>query len=121
MIEAEAPRSTWIHCGSLNALDHRVVAFPSTALAAGSVAFSVDEAVAGLPWDSRVVAAWAERAEVATRTPATSARTAVTVAITAGVRRLSGAGNMVSPPQPAVALNSRVRALSAVPVNADSW
>src|SRR2546430_10782696 len=43
----ELPRSTWIDWGSPNALDHRVPALPSTALAAGKLAFSVDEAVAG--------------------------------------------------------------------------
>ena len=56
---AEAPRSTWIHCGSLNALDQRVPVLPSTAADAGKVAFSVEDAVAGRPWDSRVLAAWA--------------------------------------------------------------
>src|SRR5690348_13447519 len=54
---AVAPRSTWIHCGSLNADDQRVPVLPSTAAEAGKVAFSVDEAVAGRPWDSRVLAA----------------------------------------------------------------
>src|SRR5215470_18339775 len=53
------PRSTWIHCGSLNADDQRVPVLPSTAAEAGKVAFSVDEAVAGLPWDNRVLAALA--------------------------------------------------------------
>src|SRR5260370_29607002 len=41
------PRSTSSHCGSEKALDHRVPAFPSTAAAAGEVAFSVEDAVAG--------------------------------------------------------------------------
>src|SRR3954447_17160941 len=54
---AVAPRSTWIHCGSVNALDQRVAVLPSTALVAGVPAFSVDEAVAGLPCDSSVSAA----------------------------------------------------------------
>src|SRR5258705_4619152 len=54
---ADAPRSTWIHCGSVNCDDHRVPVFPSTAADAGVPAFSVDEAVAGLPCDSRVDAA----------------------------------------------------------------
>ena len=45
----EPPRSTRSHCGSLNALDHRVPVLPSTAAAAGVVAFSTDEAVAGRP------------------------------------------------------------------------
>jgi hypothetical protein len=56
---AVAPRSTWIHWGSLKALDQRVPVLPSTAALAGEPAFSVDEAVAGLPWDSSVLAALA--------------------------------------------------------------
>src|SRR4029453_6800383 len=40
---AVAPRSTWIHCGSENADDQRVVALPSTAAEAGVPAFSVDD------------------------------------------------------------------------------
>ena len=44
-----APRSTRTHCGSLNALDHRVPVLPSNALAAGKEPFSVDDAVAGRP------------------------------------------------------------------------
>ena len=59
VIVAAEPRSTWSHCGSPNAVDQRVPVLPSTALAAGVPAFSVDEAVAGFPWDSRVVAAFA--------------------------------------------------------------
>src|SRR4051812_49220665 len=54
---AVAPRSTWIHCGSLNALDQRVPRLPSTAEDAGKAATSEDDAVAGLPWDSRTGAA----------------------------------------------------------------
>jgi hypothetical protein len=45
----EEPRSTSSHCGSEKALDQRVPVFPSTALAAGKLAFSVEEAVAVLP------------------------------------------------------------------------
>src|SRR6266498_4470981 len=52
---AEPPRSTCSHCGSLNALDQRVPVFPSTALDAGKVAFSMDEAVAVLPWAALAV------------------------------------------------------------------
>ena len=44
---AVAPRSTCSHCGSLKALDQRVPVFPSTAAAAGVLAFSVEDAVAG--------------------------------------------------------------------------
>ena len=36
------PRSTWIHCGSLKALDQRVPVLPSVAPLAGVPAFSVD-------------------------------------------------------------------------------
>ena len=61
---ALAPRSTWIHCGSLNALDQRVPALPSTAADAGKAAvLSEDEAVAAgerLGWDV-VLKATAER------------------------------------------------------------
>src|SRR6266568_3023942 len=53
------PRSTWSHCGSLNALDQRVPVLPSVAADAGKVAFSVEDAVVGLPCDSRVAAACA--------------------------------------------------------------
>src|SRR5215472_15731020 len=42
------PRSTSSHCGSENALDHRVPVLPSTALDAGKPEFSSDEAVAVL-------------------------------------------------------------------------
>ncbi len=50
MIVCVVPRSTWIHCGSLNALDHRVLVLPSVAFVAGVPAFSVEEAVVGRPW-----------------------------------------------------------------------
>ena len=49
LIRYDWPRSTWIHCGSLNALDQRVPALPSVALAAPSVAFSTEDAVVGRP------------------------------------------------------------------------
>jgi hypothetical protein len=42
------PRSTSSHCGSANADDQRVPVFPSTALAAGKLAFSVEDEVAVL-------------------------------------------------------------------------
>jgi hypothetical protein len=44
-----APRSTCSHCGSLNWLDHRVPALPSTAAVAGKAADSLDDAVTGRP------------------------------------------------------------------------
>jgi hypothetical protein len=64
------PRSTWSHCGSEKALDQRVpVVLPSTAADAGVPAFSVDEAVAGWPCESRPVAALAGRAVIAAYIP----------------------------------------------------
>src|SRR5262245_50181961 len=68
---AVPPRSTWSHCGSLNALDQRVPASPSTLAAAGVPALSADDAVAGRPCDSRV-AAYAGCDGTATTTAATS-------------------------------------------------
>src|SRR4051812_1082075 len=68
-----APRSTWSHCGSAAALDQRVPALPSTAAEAGVPAFSVDEAVAVLPCDRRVPAAWADRIGTNSSSEATSA------------------------------------------------
>src|SRR5580704_3278775 len=41
------PRSTCSHCGSENALDHRVLVLPSKAAEAGVPAFWMDDAVAG--------------------------------------------------------------------------
>src|SRR5262249_27939674 len=41
------PRSTSSHCGSENALDHRVPRFPSVAFDAGYDALSSDDAVVG--------------------------------------------------------------------------
>src|SRR6266540_4730246 len=43
------PRSTCTHFWSLNWLDHRVPALPSNAAHAGVPAFSIEDAVAGLP------------------------------------------------------------------------
>jgi len=40
----EEPRSTSSHCGSEKALDQRVPVLPSTALEAGKLAFSVEDA-----------------------------------------------------------------------------
>src|SRR5258705_290613 len=74
VIVGVAPRSTWIHCGSLKALDQRVPALPSTAAPAGKAAFSLDEAVAGRPCDSSEVAALAGSTTSAVQ--ATSARLA---------------------------------------------
>src|SRR5579862_241334 len=57
------PRSTSSHCGSENALDHRVPVLPSTALDAGKLAFSSDDAVAVLPWAMLAVPQVAAAAE----------------------------------------------------------
>jgi hypothetical protein len=77
---AVLPRSTRIHCGSLNWLDQRVPGLPSTAAEAGRPACSTDEAVAGRPWESRVLAAvaWC----TGTRAPIVAARAAATAART---------------------------------------
>src|SRR4051794_25226767 len=55
-MSAGAPRSTCSHCGSLQALAQRVPVSPSTAADAEVPAPSLLDAVAGLPWDSRVAA-----------------------------------------------------------------
>src|SRR4051794_15839300 len=86
---AVAPRSTCSHCGSLNALDQRVPVSPSTAAAADEAAFSEEEAVAVLPCDSRVSAAWAGRIGTKSSREATSA---VTTAATVLRRRHGAAG-----------------------------
>src|SRR5579859_8176373 len=82
---AWAPRSTWIHCGSEKVDDHRVVVSPSTAALAGVPAFSTDDAVAGLSWDSRVAAARAGGVDTVTASAPAIAATRATAAI--GVRR----------------------------------
>src|SRR5205814_258156 len=56
--------------------DHRVPALPSNAADAGVPVFSVDDAVAGFPCESRVVAAPAGSVVTATAVPAASARAA---------------------------------------------
>src|SRR3954447_2194176 len=83
-----APRSTRNHCGSLNALDQRVPVLPSTAALAGKLAFSVLEAVAGRPCESRVSAALAAPPTTAAETATRSARTAPTASVTGRGRRL---------------------------------
>jgi hypothetical protein len=83
-IVAVAPRSTCSHCGSENALDHRLPALPSTARPAPVLAFSLDDAVAGRPWESSAPAA-AARPGVTARY-ATSNKSAARAA-SSGVRR----------------------------------
>src|SRR5450755_1711991 len=63
LIDALLPRSTCSHCGSLNALDQRVLVLPSTAAEAGNEEFSTEEAVAVFPCDSKVAVAAALRAD----------------------------------------------------------
>jgi hypothetical protein len=75
LIVAVLPRSTCSHCGTLNALDQRVPALPSTAADAGVPAFSVEEAVAVRPCEISGSAAAAVTV-VATSRPASSASTA---------------------------------------------
>src|SRR5215475_3400841 len=70
LTDALAPRSTSSHCGSLKALDQRVPVLPSTALDAGNVAFSVDDAVAVLPCESSAGAALAVSAVAARKVAA---------------------------------------------------
>ena len=84
------PRSTWSHCGSLNALDQRVPVLPSVALDAGKLAFSVDDAVVGLPWDSSVAAACAGPPPMMTRYAASRSAATAAMAAGSGVRRRTG-------------------------------
>src|ERR1051326_9389592 len=85
LIDAVAPRSTCSHCGSLNAEDQRVPVLPSVASAAGVPAFSVEDAVVGLPWESSVGAACAA---VLVATSAYAARPiATTTAVIARTQR----------------------------------
>src|SRR5947208_223031 len=84
-IDCVLPRSTWSHCGSEKAEDQRVPVLPSVALAAGVPAFSAEDAVVGLPWESRVGAAWAA---VLVATSAYAARPiATTTAVIARTQR----------------------------------
>src|SRR5258708_32823746 len=57
-----APRSTASHCGSEKALAQRVPVLPSVALEAGVPGPSTEDAVVGLPWESRESAACADGA-----------------------------------------------------------
>jgi hypothetical protein len=86
---AVAPRSTRIHCGSLKALDQRVPVLPSTALAAGVPAFSVEEARTGLPWESSGSAA---RAVPDTATTKAASKAATTPAISEARSRTAAGG-----------------------------
>src|SRR5689334_7790786 len=82
---AVAPRSTWSHCGSPNALDHRVPVLPSTAFDAGYAALSVDDAVAGRPCDSSAPAA-AARFEAATAAYPATTRSSTATRASRGTR-----------------------------------
>src|SRR5580704_643036 len=77
-MEAVAPRSTSSHCGSANALDHRVPVLPSTAAEAGNDALSTDDAVAVFPCEIRVAAS--ALCAVPASNAAARARTATSVA-----------------------------------------
>src|SRR5262245_27669896 len=80
---ALAPRSTWSHWGSLNWLDQRVPLLPSKAADAGVPACSIDDAVAGLPCDSRVTTA------LAAGTPGAKGSSASTTAVATAMTRLT--------------------------------
>src|SRR5450756_1063554 len=73
---SDAPRSTWSHWGSEKALDQRVAVLPSVAALAGYAALSVEDAVVGMPWDSRAAAC--ARPAVPAANIRASARTAIT-------------------------------------------
>src|SRR3954447_22430125 len=87
-----APRSIWIHCGSAKALDHRVPALPSTALAAAVPAFSTEDAVTGLPCEISGPAACAAGTSGVTVAYDRSIATAVSTMMIR--RRVSGLGAM---------------------------
>ncbi|GLY80782.1 hypothetical protein Airi01_090490 [Actinoallomurus iriomotensis] len=91
---AEAPRSTWSHCGSLAALDHRVEVSPSTAAAAVVTAFSAEEATAGLPCDNRAGAALADRGRAVLTQAMSRVRAAITTVVTAGCTAVRARGLM---------------------------
>src|SRR5215469_4038025 len=86
LMEAVAPRSTWSHCGSLQAEDQRVVRSPSMALDGGYAALCTEEAVASAPMERFVsVAACAATDDPTVSSPASRARIA-----TVAVMRLRG-------------------------------
>src|SRR5258708_5326657 len=97
VIEAVAPRSTCSHCGSLNALDQRVLRLPSTAAEAGYEALSMEDAVAGWSRDSKVGAAAAGWAVVA-RTTAPKDSTATTATTAPGPERQHAPKRAIGPP-----------------------
>src|SRR5579859_7422586 len=76
-----APKSTCSHCGSLKALDQRVVRLPSTARFAVVPPFSTDEAVAVLLSATFVV----PQAAAAGLTMLATERLAIEIKITAGI------------------------------------
>jgi hypothetical protein len=82
------PRSTSSHCGSANALDHRVPVFPSTAFEAGKVAFSSEDAVAVLPWATFAVPQVAASAELAVSAVTSNPATRLSAATKAATTRL---------------------------------
>src|SRR3954451_7010384 len=82
LMVAAAPRSSWTHCGSLHALDQRVLVSPSSTALAGVPLFSSDDAVAGRSCEIRASAAWPDRAgsTAGSRASRGSASTATTSA-----------------------------------------
>src|SRR5579859_6305157 len=88
------PRSTSSHCGSEKALDHRVPVLPSTALEAGKLALSVEEAVAVLPWAMLAVPQVAAAAGGAWASGTSAARISDAPASARPSRRRGGARGM---------------------------
>src|SRR6266702_5941381 len=126
-MDAPVPRSTWIHCGSEKAEDHRVPGLPSTAAPAGVPAFSMDDAVTGLPWDSSVLAARAGPAVTAAYPPSRTTAAATSAPATrAGLRRWvmrGDTGGMTTPdgcPRRLAAGTTRWRAGSGCLAHASS-
>src|SRR5580692_106766 len=93
----DEPRSTSSHCGSENAEDHLVPVLPSTALDAGKVAFSSDEAVAVL-FSATLVVPQVAAAALGAVTPIPETRTDTTSA--AKATRLTAARREAGPRPP---------------------
>ena len=74
LIAVDLPRSTWSDCGSLKALDQRVLLLPSTAAEADRSPLSAEEAVAGRPCERGTSAAPAGGAPLSTEAPRTAAK-----------------------------------------------
>src|SRR5256885_992263 len=96
------PRSTWIHCGSLQALAQRVPVLPSTAFAATYPAPSLDEAVAGR-LAARLVVPQVAAAAGPESAPGTSSAAMSNSAAASGRWRVGLAGGLIGSPWGGVA------------------